>query len=196
MELTEFIEKYRVSNFETYLKDDASIEYWQNLIIEFTKDKNELNNTDIFFYRELKRPNETVFGISFGNFCREQIELIEIKNKFNLIAPIVTEYNNEHLNIFSPLGFELFDKMFKEFTESKEFRIQLTSLRSEDLNFMFAVLKKNNFIHKTTGNKDFLVWLNEHYKTDFQKIGTYFLNGDFTNNNSRFRIYNEIKSNM
>ena len=89
MELTEFIEKYRVSNFETYLKDDASIEYWQNLIIEFTKDKNELNNTDIFFYRELKRPNETVFGISFGNFCREQIELIEIKNKFNLIAPIV-----------------------------------------------------------------------------------------------------------
>lgn len=185
MELTEFIEKYRVSNFETYLKDDASIEYWQNLIIEFTKDKNELNNTDIFFYRELKRPNETVFGISFGNFCREQIELIEIKNKFNLIAPIVTEYNIEHLQYFNPKGFELWDKLYGEFIFKKDQK------RSNDLDFIFEVLLYNNYIKKGTNKTKFVNWINEQYNTEFEKISYYYLNGTEKPNIIRMKKYND-----
>jgi hypothetical protein len=190
MELLEFIEKYRVSNFETYLKDDASIQYWQNLIIEFTKDKNELNNTDIFFYRELKRPNETVFGISFGNFCREQIELIEIKNKFNLTTQEPTEYNKDHLQYFNPKGFELWDKLYEEFIFKKGQK------RSADLDFIFQVLLDNNYIKKGTNRNKFTVWLNELNNTEFEKISFYYLNGTEKPNIIRMKKYNEIKNCM
>lgn len=156
MELIEFIEKYRVSNFEIYLKDDATIEYWQNLIIEFTKDKNELNNTDIFFYRELKRPNETVFGISFGNFCREQIELIKLKKSFKTV-----EYNSEHLNIFAPFGFEIFNEMFEKYNISGE--------ENETLNFLYTVMVYDNDLIKVKA-ASLKNWLNKKYNTQISRI--------------------------
>lgn len=187
MELLEFIEKYRVSNFETYLKDDATIQYWQNLIIEFTKDKNELNNTDIFFYRELKRPNETVFGISFGNFCREQIELIEIKNKFNLTTPEPTEYNKDHLLYFKPKGFELFDALYKRF--------RINTHNSQDLNFIYAQMGYDGFIIKEIPIVIFQEWLDSNYTLEEPyKIRPFLLSGKRFE--KRFDIYEPIKNCM
>jgi hypothetical protein len=190
MELTEFIEKYRVSNFETYLKDDASIEYWQNLIIEFTKDFAPLkSNIQILSNPALKRPNENIFAISFGKFCQEQIELIEIKNKFNLIAPIDSEYNTEHLDIFKPKGFELWDALYKEFDVKKH--------NSKDLNFMYSQMKYDGYISSIVTLSNMEQWLNTWYKlNENYRLRDYLLGLQNNPTIKRFTIYNQIKSNM
>jgi hypothetical protein len=158
MELTEFIEKYRVSNFETYLKDDASIEYWQNLIIEFTKDFAPLkSNIQILSNPALKRPNENIFAISFGKFCQEQIEQIELKKSFKTTV----EYSNEHLNIFAPFGFEIFNEMFEKYDISGE--------ENETLNFLYSVMSYDNDLIKVKAST-LKNWLNKKYNTQISRI--------------------------
>jgi hypothetical protein len=137
----------------------------------------------------LKRPNETVFGISFGNFCCEQIELIEIKNKFNLIAPIVTEYNNEHLDIFKPKGFELWDALYKEF--------DIKTHNSQDLNFMYSQMKNDDYISSIVTLSNMEHWLNTWYKlNENYRLRDYKLGLQNNPTKNRFTIYNQIKSNM
>lgn len=180
MELTEFIEKYRVSNFETYLKDDASIEYWQNLIIEFTKDFAPLkSNIQILLNPALKRPNENIFAISFGKFCNEQIELIELKKSFK---PTV-QYNKEHLNIFAPFGFEIFNEMFEKYN--------IKGQENADLNFLYTVMIFDNNLIKVEKSATLTKWVNREYKTEISRIRETVYSS--VANDHRYNDYLEIK---
>ena len=84
MKINEFIEKYKGDNFESYLKENATVDYWNELVKTYKTDKLYLSDYDqfrtIFICRHIE--NDNGIGITFDKFCERQIKILEINAQY------------------------------------------------------------------------------------------------------------------
>ena len=106
----------------------------------------------------------------------KQVAIDESKND-------ITEIKKElHPNIFKNNGFEIWERMFEKFNITKSTRT--------DIDFMFEVMKYNDFIYKNIGHKDIQDWINEVYEISFDQIKYTDVNSN--SNSKRLIIFNDI----
>ena len=89
-----------------------------------------------------------------------------------------------HTNIFKKNGFEIWESMFEKFNITKSTRT--------DIDFMFEVMKYNDFIYKNIRYNDIEDWINEVYQISFDKIKHTKINAK--SNSTRLIIFNDIIS--
>ena len=89
-----------------------------------------------------------------------------------------------HTNIFKKNGFEIWESMFEKFNITKSTRT--------DIDFMFEVMKYNDFIYKNIRYNDIEDWINEVYQISFDKIKHTKINAK--SNSTRLFIFNDIIS--
>lgn len=85
MNVCKFIEKYKSDNFESYLKEGASISYWNNLIKTYEIERLYFTGLDLISLKlnnELKE-GKVITGASFDGFCERQIRIIEINTIYS-----------------------------------------------------------------------------------------------------------------
>jgi len=84
MIFNEFIEKYKVDNFDSYLKEDATVEYWQELIVIYEIDKLNFQDYPYVFLRtsdpRLNSSPSPFSMFTFSEFCKNQIKIIDINS--------------------------------------------------------------------------------------------------------------------
>ena len=104
---------------------------------------------------------------------------VAIDKSKNDIAEVKKEL---HTNIFKKNGFEIWERMFEKFNITKSTRT--------DIDFMFEVMKYNDFIYKNIGYKDIQDWINEVYEISFDQIKYTDVNSN--SNSKRLIIFNDI----
>lgn len=85
MTITEFIEKYNSDNFDSYIKENATIDYWNDLIKTYKIEKlNFASNESLALTCniELLENRDLFFGVRFDGFCERQIEILKIKEQY------------------------------------------------------------------------------------------------------------------
>jgi hypothetical protein len=88
----EFIEKYNSNNFESYVIENATIDYWNNLIKTYKLEKLKFVFPEAMFLsinHEIKE-GKNLLGKEFDGFCERQIEKIKIEKQYK---PQKTKYN-------------------------------------------------------------------------------------------------------
>ena len=185
--INEFIEKYKADNFDSYLKDYATIEYWQNLIVTYELDKLNFQSYPevliIPFSLELKE-NNNALGVHFDGYCKKQIKILEIKNQYKPKEVPVSVSEYEHQGYFKGNAFEIWQEMYKRF------KIEKSTKESVDLDFMYAVMSKKGLIHETVGLNDMRDWVSRVYEMDLSKLRYTDINQKA--NNKRMSIYQSI----
>lgn len=165
--INEFIEKYKVVNFHSYLKEDATIEYWQELVVIYEIDKlNFQSYPEVLIIPLSPELNGSVSPFSrftFDVFCKKQIKILEIKNQFKPKEVDVGNSEYQHQDYFKGNAFEIWQKMYDDFKidNPKE---------SVDLDFMYAIMKDKGLIHKTIGLIDMQTWINKYYSIELSKL--------------------------
>lgn len=84
MTVNEFIEKYKSDNFDSYIKENATIDYWNDLIKTYKIEKLKLvfpESMQISLSAELKE-GKNLLGAMFDGFCERQIKILEIENQY------------------------------------------------------------------------------------------------------------------
>ena len=95
----------------------------------------------------------------------------------------ITDVKKElHTNIFKKNGFEIWESIFEKFN--------ITKTKRTDIDFMFEVMKYNDFIYKNIGCKDIQDWINEIYEISFDQIKYTDVNSN--SNSKRLIIFNDI----
>ena len=104
---------------------------------------------------------------------------VAIDKSKNDIAEVKKEL---HTNIFKKNGFEIWESIFEKFN--------ITKTKRTDIDFMFEVMKYNDFIYKNIGYKDIQDWINEVYEISFDQIKYTDVNSN--SNSKRLIIFNDI----
>ena len=104
---------------------------------------------------------------------------VAIDKSKNDIAEVKKEL---HTNIFKKNGFEIWESIFEKFN--------ITKTKRTDIDFMFEVMKYNDFIYKNIGCKDIQDWINEIYEISFDQIKYTDVNSN--SNSKRLIIFNDI----
>ena len=84
MTINEFIEKYNSDNFDSYIKENASIDYWNELIKTYKIEKLNFvfpEAIHLTVNHELKE-GKNLLGIDFNGFCERQIKKLEIEKQY------------------------------------------------------------------------------------------------------------------
>lgn len=187
MIFNEFIEKYKVDNFDSYLKEDATVEYWQELIVIYEIDKLNFQDYPYVFLRtsdpRLNSSPSPFSMFTFSEFCKNQIKIIEIRNQFKPKEVEVSISEYQHQDYFKGNSFEIWQKMYEDFKidNPKE---------SVDLDFMYAIMKDKGLIHKTIGLIDMQTWINKNYPIELSKLR--FTNINQKSNRNRMIIFESI----
>lgn len=124
MTVDEFIEKYKSDNFESYLKENATKDYWNDLIKTFKIDK--LNfvfpDTLLLNLNNVLNENFNPFNVQFDGFCERQIKILEIKNQYQSIKNDVSYIDEvEKEQFFAEIVFE---KGLYYYNDANKVRIQ------------------------------------------------------------------------
>lgn len=105
MTVNEFIEKYKSENFSIYLKEDATIDYWNDLIKTFKIER--LNfvfpDTLVLNPRNVLNENGSPFNVQFDGFCQRQIKILEIENCYSNNDNIQV---NNYLKSYNQISFD------------------------------------------------------------------------------------------
>jgi hypothetical protein len=85
MTVNEFIEKYKSENFKSYLKEDATIDYWNDLIKTFKIERLNFVFPDTLLLnpKNVLNENGNPFNVQFDGFCERQIKIFEIENYYS-----------------------------------------------------------------------------------------------------------------
>jgi len=145
--------------------------------IEFTpEDEKEFKK--IWLRNYIKVLSQILSNIRTVTNNPKQVSIDKSKND-------ITNVKKElHTNIFKKNGFEIWESMFKKFN--------ITKTKRTDIDFMFEVMKYNDFIYKNIGYNDIEDWINEVYEISFDKIK--FTNHIAKSNAKRLIIFNDIIS--
>ena len=145
--------------------------------IEFTpEDEKEFKK--IWLKNYIKVLSQILSNIRTVTNNPKQVSIDKSKND-------ITNVKKElHTNIFKKNGFEIWESMFKKFN--------ITKTKRTDIDFMFEVMKYNDFIYKNIGYNDIEDWINEVYEISFYKIK--FTNHIAKSNAKRLIIFNDIIS--
>ncbi|MGG7036272.1 MAG: hypothetical protein ACI7YS_13905 [Flavobacterium sp.] len=130
MSINEFIEKYNSDNFSSYLKENATIDYWNDLIKTYKLEKlNFASNESLALAvnSELVENKDLGFGVRFDGFCERQIKKLEIENQYK------PKQNEKELKSLSMI--ETFHIGFNNIEEEKIYTLKLTEKQKEALGF-------------------------------------------------------------
>lgn len=120
----EFIEKYNSDNFESYVIENATIDYWNDLIKTYKIERLNLSSITIMmfaFNHEIKE-GKNLLGKEFDGFCERQIEILKIENLYKpqQIKPSkITDIQKDQ--IFAEMVFE---KGLYYFSDTHKSKIQ------------------------------------------------------------------------
>lgn len=89
MNINEFIEKYNSDNFDSFIKDNATIDYWNDLIKNYKLEKLKFVFPDTvqLSLNQLLKEGKSLFGEDFDGFCERQIEILKIENQYKPQQP-------------------------------------------------------------------------------------------------------------
>lgn len=188
MKINEFIEKYKGDNFESYLKENATVDYWNELVKTYKTDKLYLSDYDqfrtIFICRHIE--NDNGIGITFDKFCERQIKILEINAQYEpqQIETVKPDrvLKNEFDKIFnSDIGFTIFTKMFDLY------KTENTDLAN--FSFLFYAMEKDFLVCSQT---EFITFLeNDKYDVNIEKIDS-----RQSGKNKKSKLYNSIKETL
>jgi hypothetical protein len=105
MTINEFIAKYNSDKFDSYIKDNATIDYWHDLIKTYKLERLKFVFPDamqLTLNPLLQEGNDIFFGVAFDRFCERQIKILEIKQQHKPQEPdsgITEEINYANDNI-------------------------------------------------------------------------------------------------
>ena len=130
MSINEFIEKYNSDNFSSYLKENATIDYWNDLIKTYKLEKLNfisIQSLALAVNSELVENKDLFSGVRFDGFCERQIKKIEIENQYN------PKQNEKKLNSLGMI--ETFHIGFKDIEKEKIYKLELSEEQKEALGF-------------------------------------------------------------
>jgi len=90
MTVNEFIEKYKRDNFDNYIKENATVDYWNDLIKTYKLEKLKFvfpESMQLTLNPLLKEGNDMFWGKEFDGFCERQIEKLEIEKQYKPQQP-------------------------------------------------------------------------------------------------------------
>jgi hypothetical protein len=185
MTVHQFIEKYSFDNWQSYEIENASIEYWQQLIVTYQKEKNKYNNLENLFIvlsAELREGNMGFIGVEFDAFCERQIQTIKIEKQFN--PEPLKLLTNERPDIFkNDFGFTLFTVMCKRYKGNPKEQTNFSSL---------FYLMRDGYL--SCGNSEFLKFLQD-VGINITQIDTKQMTPSFKNND-RMDAFKETKEKL
>ena len=119
---------------------------------------------------------QEIRGFKSKSNDQQQLGVDKLKND------ITEDEKDLHPNIFKKNGFEIWERMFEKFNITKSTRT--------DIDFMFQVMKFNNFIYENISYNDLADWINEVYEISFDQIK--FTDIKSKPNSKRLVIFNDI----
>lgn len=147
MTANEFIEKYNSDNFESYIKENATIDYWNGLIRTYKIEKLKIVFPEAMFLainHELKE-GKNLLGKEFDGFCERQIEILKIKNqsKIDINQKDNIDIESFFENIENYTGFER-KKILSNLTNNFDLNL-LTELSNSFVEYCFLKFNKINY---------------------------------------------------
>lgn len=93
MTINEFIDKYNSDNFDSYIKENATIDYWNDLIKTYKIERLNLSSyvTAMFAFNHEIKEGKSLLGKEFDGFCERQIEILKIENQYKPQQPKVNK---------------------------------------------------------------------------------------------------------
>jgi len=119
---------------------------------------------------------QEIRGFKSKSNDQQQLGVDKLKND------LTEDEKDLHPNIFKKNGFEIWERMFEKFNITKSTRT--------DIDFMFQVMKFNDFIYENISYNDLADWINEVYKISFDQIK--FTDIKSKPNSKRLVIFNDI----
>lgn len=163
MTVNEFIEKYKSENFSSYLKENATIDYWNDLIKTFKIER--LNfvfpDTLVLNPRNVLNENGSPFNVQFDGFCERQIKILEIENCYSNNDNIQV---NNYLKSYNQISFdEVSNKRNEDTTLNKWYS---GDFFNEWLNDINRSLNSNKYFDNDTLDKS------REYNKNLCNLGT------------------------
>ena len=174
------------------LSEYSDKDYWN---YEFEIDRKQKSINKLYYDIKLTPKDEKVFKkMWLRSYIKDLSKIVSnIRTVTNNPKQVVidklkndtTDLKKQlHTNIFKKNGFEIWEGMFEKFN--------ITKSKRTDIDFMFKVMKYNEFIYKNVGYNDIEDWINEVYQISFDKIKH--TNHKAKSNEKRLIIFNDIIS--
>jgi small nuclear ribonucleoprotein (snRNP)-like protein len=147
MTLNEFIEKYKSDNFESYVIENATIDYWNELIKTYKLEKLKFVFPEAMFLKinyEIKE-GKSLLGKEFDEFCEKQIKKLKIEKQSKININQKENINVESFfeNIENYTGFER-KKIVSNLTNNFDLNL-LTELSNSFVQYCFLKFNKINY---------------------------------------------------
>ncbi|MWB94016.1 hypothetical protein GON26_06555 [Flavobacterium sp. GA093] len=161
MTINEFIGKYKSDNFSSYIKENATIDYWNDLIKTYKLEKLNFTSIELLalsLNSELLE-NGNLLGVRFDGFCERQIKKIEIENQYQ---PKQNEKKVKSLGMIEKLHIG-----FKDIHNEKIYKLDLSEEQKKALGLNNNKSDKSiwDYFDAYLSDKK----LKEHLITEFQK---------------------------
>ena len=183
MTFNQFIEKYNGSNFEGYIKENATIDYWNELIKIYKIDKVSLSDYDSFLVRFICVHKES--GIPFDGYCERQIKILEIQSEstFNINDASKTKKAKDYkdfiwfktgLKLATGEAYDLYNKYKLDKGHFAKICFEL-GFKETDRTYFSSTINDNETDKNTFTDKNKLQKLHKHLTENNLPFGTEFL---------------------
>lgn len=183
MTFNQFIEKYNGSNFEGYIKENATIDYWNELIKIYKIDKLSLSDYDSFLVRFICVHKES--GIPFDGYCERQIKILEIQSEstFNINDASKTKKAKDYkdfiwfktgLKLATGEAYDLYNKYKLDKGHFAKICFEL-GFKETDRTYFSSTINDNETDKNTFTDKNKLQKLHKHLTENNLPFGTEFL---------------------
>ena len=183
MTFNQFIEKYNGSNFEGYIKENATIDYWNELIKIYKIDKLSLSDYDSFRVRFICVHKES--GIPFDRYCERQIKILEIQSEstFNINDASKTKKAKDYkdfiwfktgLKLATGEAYDLYNKYKLDKGHFAKICFEL-GFKETDRTYFSSTINDNETDKNTFTDKNKLQKLHKHLTENNLPFGTEFL---------------------
>ena len=183
MTFNQIIEKYNGSNFEGYIKENATIDYWNELIKIYKIDKLSLSDYDSFLVRFICVHKES--GIPFDGYCERQIKILEIQSEstFNINDASKTKKAKDYkdfiwfktgLKLATGEAYDLYNKYKLDKGHFAKICFEL-GFKETDRTYFSSTINDNETDKNTFTDKNKLQKLHKHLTENNLPFGTEFL---------------------
>ena len=183
MTFNQFIEKYNGSNFEGYIKENATRDYWNELIKIYKIDKLSLSDYDSFLVRFICVHKES--RIPFDGYCERQIKILEIQSEstFNINDASKTKKAKDYkdfiwfktgLKLATGEAYDLYNKYKLDKGHFAKICFEL-GFKETDRTYFSSTINDNETDKNTFTDKNKLQKLHKHLTENNLPFGTEFL---------------------
>lgn len=187
MTINEFIQKYNGRKFESFLKENATIDYWNELMKIYKIDKLYLSDFELFairFHSDLQE-NNNFSGVFFDKFCERQIKILEIEREstvnINNTSTIkkADDYKDfiwfkTGIKLATGEAYDLYNKYKLDKGHFTKLCLEL-GFKESDRTYFSSTINDNETDKNTFANKDKLQNLHKHLTENSLPFGAEFL---------------------